>query len=206
MRRTSRCRATIWCLVATLLAARTAVPRVEAAERGPDAFHGIRVESFSRTVGDAYARMQVTVRSDTPVNSAWDILRNVDRWDAFMGLFPETDLIEATESYKRIRMVVSPPWPLKQFPCVVEARERPEARLIEWSVKEGKLKGNTGTIVVEGADGGSRIVYESVGPSRNAFPNWAVRIGVRVVLPGLLKDFYRQARGLAEEPGERGER
>lgn len=200
-----RCKAVLWCLLATLLAAWAHVSRAEAAQREGDAFHGIRVESFSRTVGDAYARMQVTVRSDTPVNSAWDILRNVDRWDTFMGLFPETDVVEATESYKRIRMVVSPPWPLKQFPCVVEAKERPEAHLIEWSVKEGKLKGNTGTIVVQGADGGSRIVYESVGPSRNAFPNWAVRIGVRVVLPGVLKDFYRQARGRAEDSGERGE-
>ncbi len=137
--------------------------------------------------------MQVVVRSDIPVSSTWDLLKDVGEWHTFMGLFPESEILEADGLSKQVKFVVAPPWPIKQFTCVVQARERPEVRLIEWRVQEGKLKGNFGILSVEPFEGGSKIIYESTGPTRNAFPTWAVRIGVRIVLPGVLKDFYRKA-------------
>ena len=153
---------------------------------------GIKIESIQRNVGDRVGWMLITIKSDTALNSTWTVISDVGEWYTFVKLFSGSEIVENTGESKLVRLIVSPPWPLNDFSSLVETREVRDAHVINWKVQEGHLKGNFGTISVEEVAGGSKILYESNGPMKNAFSNWAVRIGISIVLPGVLKDFHHR--------------
>jgi len=68
----------------------------------------------------------------------------------------------------------------------------PAEQKIHWKVEKKNRKGNYGTISVKELDGGSQIVYESYGSPKKASPGFAAKMGIRLMLPLLLKDFYHE--------------
>jgi hypothetical protein len=68
----------------------------------------------------------------------------------------------------------------------------PEEQKIRWKEEKKNRTGSHGTILVRELDGGSQIIYESYGPPKKASPGFAAKMGIRLFLPSVLKDFYHE--------------
>jgi len=94
----------------------------------------------------------------------------------------------------RYRFYVSPPWPMADFESVVSVKRAPGERLLIWRVEEGGLAGMFGRVLVKEATGGAEVVYDSYDSAKKSFPAWVVKIGLYIVLPGVLEDLTERIR------------
>ena len=97
------------------------------------------------------------------------------------------------------------PWPMADFDSVVLVRSSPQERQILWNVEEGGMAGMFGRILVLEAslEQGSEVVYESFGSAGKRFPAWVVKLGLHIVLPGVLGQLSERLQ--AQFPGPAGE-
>lgn len=132
----------------------------------------------------------------------WAVLDDLERWPEFFHLFTEIRPVEASEAFRRYRFSVRPPWPMADFESVVLVRSSSEERQILWNIEEGGMAGMFGRILVLGASPGqgSEIVYESFGSAGKRFPAWVVKIGLHIVLPGVLGQLSERLQALFPAP------
>jgi len=135
----------------------------------------------------------------------WMVLDDLERWPEFFHLFSEIRPIETAPGLRRYRFSVRPPWPMADFDSVVLVRSSPQERQILWNVEEGGMAGMFGRILVLEAslEQGSEVVYESFGSAGKRFPAWVVKIGLHIVLPGVLGQLSKRLQ--AQFPGPAGE-
>lgn len=186
------------------LSARTAAGRdAEDGDPVEGGHKGFKIEQIEMESSPTLGLMRVRAFTDTPAEATWAVLRDVQRWERALGLFSETELLESTPSRSRYRLHVSPPWPIRDFEAVVNVESPPGERLLLWTVEEGRIAGNFGKIRVQERPGGSRVIYESYGPPKNAFPPWMLRIGLRLILPSQLEDLHEAILEEMRSPAER---
>jgi hypothetical protein len=163
-------------------------------EKTQRAGHGkdFHIEEIQQKRTEAIAWLRVAVVARTGLEETWDVLQDIEAWDRFLRLFPRVTAIERTETMTRYRMLVSPPWPLRDFESFIWMAKLPEGHLIFWRSNKDDLRGSHGRIEVEETPGGTRVSYEIHSPVKTAFPKWVVRIGLHLVLPGMAQDFYER--------------
>jgi hypothetical protein len=158
------------------------------------ALEGVRIEEVRNERTETLVATRIRIFTDAPPGKTWAVLQDLEEWDRFIKVFSHIAPLETEGTETRYLLSVSPPWPISDFDSVIRVKKLPEEKQIRWRVEREKLIGNHGIISVKEADGGSRIIYESCGPAKTAFPDWVMKIGVNLILPSLLKDFYREIR------------
>lgn len=135
----------------------------------------------------------------------WMVLDDVERWPEFFHLFSEIRPVETSGELRRYRFSVRPPWPMADFDSVVLVRSSPQERQILWNIEEGALAGMFGRILVLEAslEQGSEVVYESFGSAGKRFPAWVVKIGLHIVLPGVLRQLSERLQAQFPKPAEK---
>ncbi len=95
---------------------------------------------------------------------------------------------------------------MADFESLVLVRSSPEERQILWNIEEGAMAGMFGRILVLEASlqQGSEIVYESFGSAGKRFPAWVVKIGLHMVLPGVLGQLSERLQALFPGPQAEG--
>jgi hypothetical protein len=158
------------------------------------ALEGVRIEEVRNERTETLVATRIRIFTDAPAGKTWAVLQDMEEWDRFIKLFSHIAPLETEGTETQYLLSVSPPWPIGDFDSVIRVEKLPEERQILWKVEKAKLTGNHGILSVKEADGGSRIIYESYGPAKSAFPDWVMKIGINLVLPSVLKDFYREIR------------
>jgi hypothetical protein len=153
---------------------------------------GFGVERIEQKRTETISWLRVQILADTGTEETWAALQNIEEWDEFLRIFPRITPVARTETMTRYRMAVSPPWPIRDFDSLIWVATLPELRLMLWRADKDDLARSHGRIEVEEIAGGTRVSYEIHSPVKNAFPPWVVRIGLRLVLPGIAKDFYER--------------
>ncbi|MGW8322447.1 MAG: hypothetical protein ACWGSD_12930 [Thermodesulfobacteriota bacterium] len=153
---------------------------------------GFRVERIEQKRTEEIAWLRVQVVADTGTEATWAVLQNIEEWDQFLRIFSRITPVARTETMTRYRMSVSPPWPVRDFDSVIWMETLPEERLILWTSDKDDPTSSHGRVEVKEITGGTRVSYEMHSPAKQAFPQWVVRIGLYLVLPGVAKDFYER--------------
>jgi len=153
---------------------------------------GVRIEEVCKKKTESLATTRIQVFTDVPAARTWAVLHHPEEWHRFLKLFSRIAPLETEGTESRYLLSVSPPWPISNFESVIRVEKFPEERRILWKVERAEMTGSQGIISVKEADGGSRIIYESYGPARSAFPDWVTKIGINLVLPSVLQDLYHE--------------
>jgi len=177
----------------------TALPRIQAA--AAEAYEVLEIERGT-TGNIRLLRIRTLVRH--PPRETWAVLQDLESWPAFLDLFSRVMPLGTVDDLVRYRFFVSPPWPVADFESVVRFKSMAEQRLLDWNVEEGGLAGTSGKIYLREVMGGSEIVYESYTSAGKSFPAWMVKIGLYLVVPGVLDDLCQRIAekfpGLKENP------
>lgn len=164
-----------------------------------------RILGIDRSTVGSLRVIRVRALLPNAPEEAWAVLDDLERWPEFFHLFSEIRPVETAEGFRRYRFSVRPPWPMADFESVVLVRSSPQERQMLWNIEEGGLAGMFGRIVVleEALEQGSEILYESFGSAGKRFPAWVVKIGLHVVLPGVLGQLSDRLQ--AQFPGQKGD-
>lgn len=168
-------------------------PEGHAGERPPlkeSPPRGFRVERIEQQRTEAISWIRVEVVADTETEATWAVLQNVEEWERFLGFFSGVTPVERTETMTRYRLSVSPPWPIRDFITLIWMAKLPAERMMLWRSNREDLTASHGRLEVKQIPGGTRVIYEFHSPAKKAFPPWVVRIGLYLVLPGVVQDFY----------------
>jgi len=159
---------------------------------------GFGVEHIEQKRTEAISWIRVQVAADTGTEETWAVLQNIEAWNEFLRIFSRITPVARTETMTRYRMAASPPWPIRDFDSLIWMATLPEQRLILWRADKDDLARSHGRIEVKEITGGTRVNYEIHSPTQSAFPPWIVQIGLRLVLPGIARDFYER---ISEQDG-----
>ena len=163
---------------------------IEETPEGDISKKGFRIEQIEQKRTEAISWVRVQVVADTGVEETWAALRNVEAWAQYLRVFSQITPVARTRTMIRYRMAVTPPWPVRDFESLIWLAALPEQRLMIWRSDKDDLAQSHGRIEVKEIAGGTRVSYEIHSPVKRAFPPWVLRIGLRLVLPGIAKDFY----------------
>lgn len=177
--------------------------RTKAWRAGTRPYHVLGIDRSS--VGSLRLTRIRTLMLNAPEN-AWAVLEDLERWPEFFRLFSEIRPVQTSEDFRRYRFFVRPPWPMADFESVVLVRSIPEEREILWNIEDGGLSGMFGRILVLDASPkqGSEIVYESFGAVGKSLPAWVVKIGLHIVLPGVLEELSERLQALYPSQPDNG--
>ena len=199
-----RCTESFFPLIVLSLLALSGLPVIGyAAEESPEGGiprKGFRVEQIEQKRTEAISWIRVQVVADTGVEETWAALRNIEAWDEYLRIFTQITPVARTKTMTRYQMAVSPPWPIRDFDSLIWLATLPEQRLMIWRADKDDLARSHGRIEVQEITGGTRVSYEIHSPLKKAFPLWVVRIGLRLVLPGIAKDFYEWIKASGSPP------
>jgi hypothetical protein len=151
---------------------------------------GYRIERIEQKRTAVISWVRVQILTDAELDKTWAVLQNIEAWDEFLRVFSLITPVARTDTMIRYRMAVSPPWPVPDFDSLIWIATLPEQRLMIWRGDKDDLTRSHGRIEVKEIAGWTRVSYEIHSPAQGAFPPWVVRIGLRLVLPRIVKDFY----------------
>lgn len=184
-------------------------PRSTEAEAGSDTRKAeprpYRLLGIDRSTVGSLRLIRIRALMLNAPEQTWMVLDELERWPEFFHLFSEIRPVETSGGLRRYRFSVQPPWPMADFDSVVLVRSSPQERQILWNVEQGGMAGMFGRILVLEASPkpGSEIVYESFGSAGKRFPAWVVKIGLHIVLPGVLRQLSERLQ--AQFTGPAGE-
>jgi len=149
---------------------------------------GMQVHSVDRDADSSHAWIRIHVLCDTPAGETWEVIRGIEDWDEVMDLISRVEVLEENPRETRYKLRISPPWPLSDYFSIVRVREAAEGTELDYRVEEGFLFETFGKIAVGEDQAGSWIRFENLGSPQRRFPDWMVRLGIRLVVPSVLKD------------------
>ncbi len=160
---------------------------------------GIRIDHVDRDASESVAWIRIRVISDTSLPETWSVLENVEQWEEFMDLYSKVERVSMDGPLDRYVFFVSPPWPLPKAQTVVRLMKNQKDHVLDYWIEQGFMAGTYGTVSVGENNGGSRILFENLGPPNQRFPDWMVKMGVYLVVPAVLKEIRERVREIKEE-------